>query len=305
MSFKQEASQIMRGFFIFLMLSVLVSCVSVSNLTTEKERTVTSTSIKDIAPQWAPFADGIDYFHGDAASPKIKFRALRINLYAPGVEIVVKGGADGENNGGFLGAKVSSFVRDNNLAAGINASPFDVSSSKEGQPIKNIGIVVSEGKLLSPANSRYDALVFYRDGKAAIVSQASIVSTENIENAVGGFYRLLLDGEPTRRAKEDGQDENAARHPRSAAGISTDGKYLYLLVIDGRQAASIGATEPETAALLSALGSHNAINFDGGGSSALALKFPDGKVKVVNTPVHKIFPGEERAVASCLGVRIE
>jgi len=66
----------------------------------------------------------------------------------------------------------------------------------------------------------------------------------------------------------------------------------------------MGAAEEETAALLLSLGSWNGINFDGGGSSALALKYPDGKVRVVNTPVHKVIPGQERAVAGCLGIRI-
>jgi len=95
----------------------------------------------------------------------------------------------------------------------------------------------------------------------------------------------------------------SARHPRSAAGISPDGKFLYLLVIDGRQFKSIGSTEEETALLLRALGSAEAINFDGGGSSALALRYPDGKVRVVNTPIHKLIPGRERGVAGCLGIK--
>ena len=97
-------------------------------------------------------------------------------------------------------------------------------------------------------------------------------------------------------------ESNNARHPRSAAGISADGKYLYLLVIDGRRLASAGSTEAETALILKQLGAWNGINFDGGGSSALALRFPDGKVRPINTPIHNNIPGLERAVAGCLGV---
>ncbi|MDR2398427.1 MAG: phosphodiester glycosidase family protein, partial [Spirochaetaceae bacterium] len=43
---------------------------------------------------------------------------------------------------------------------------------------------------------------------------------------------------------------------------------------------------------------------DGGGSTALALQFPNGKVRVVNTPIHKRIPGLERGVATCLGIAL-
>ncbi|MDR2952100.1 MAG: phosphodiester glycosidase family protein, partial [Treponema sp.] len=74
-------------------------------------------------------------------------------------------------------------------------------------------------------------------------------------------------------------------------------------VIDGRRAGSAGATEEETAFLLRVLGSWDGINLDGGGSSALALHSADGSVRVANTPIHSGIPGQERAVAGCLGIK--
>jgi len=56
--------------------------------------------------------------------------------------------------------------------------------------------------------------------------------------------------------------------------------------------------------ILLALGSWNGLNLDGGGSTALALRGADGKVRVVNTPVHSGIPGLERAVAGCLGIAV-
>jgi exopolysaccharide biosynthesis protein len=162
-----------------------------------------------------------------------------------------------------------------------------------------MGLVISDGKLLSFANPNYDALVFYKNGAAEIVPQSAISSVEDIENAVGGFHKILADGEPAPRTLN--RDE---RHPRSAAGISANGTVLYLLVIDGRRADSIGGTEKETALLLHALGSLNGINFDGGGSSALVMRYPDGSFRALNTPVHSGIPGRERAVAGCLGVSL-
>ncbi|MDR0321977.1 MAG: phosphodiester glycosidase family protein [Treponema sp.] len=257
------------------------------------------SSLSEVEPSWLSFADGVDYFHGKIAAPQFEFYALRIDLVSANNQIVVKDGMAGAERS--LSTKVSGFVRDNNLIAGINAVPFDVVSSTEGQPIKNIGIVISDGELLAPANRHYDALVFYNAAeaqRAAIVSQSSISSTGNIENAVGGFYHILVEGNPSQRTLND-----ETRHPRSAAGLSPDSKHLFLLVIDGRRAGSVGATVQETALVLRSLGSSEGINFDGGGSSALAMSFPDGRVRVVNTPIHNGIPGQERAVAGCIGVR--
>jgi len=295
-SFFRLATFKWSGIILSTIIFVFTSCTTTSLVNSTKEKTSLFTTIETIHPQWQIFATGIDYFHGKTSSPKIDFHALKIDLSAQGIDIVIKGGAYKENQ--TQSQKVSSFVRDNNLLAGINASPFDIVSSKEGKTIQNMGIVISDGKTLAPANSNYDALIFYKDNKAAIVNQSSINSVENIANAVGGFHQTLTNGEPAQRTH--GKE---ARHPRSAAGISQDGKYLYLVVIDGRRAGSVGATEEETALLLRSLGSWEGINFDGGGSTALAMRFANGKVRVVNTPIHNGIPGQERAVAGCIGVR--
>jgi len=276
---------------------IFSSCTTISPVSSKTESPPVFTTVENIQPQWQVFADGVDYCYGKISAPLLEFWAIKIDISSQKNDIVVKGGAQIENQ--ILSTKVSSFARDNNLLAGINAVPFDVVSSKEGRPIQNAGIVVSGGKLIASANSNYDALVFYKDGKAAIVNQSSIKSIENIKNAVGGFHQILRGGEPAQRTHD-----REARHPRSAGGISQDGKYLYLAVIDGRRAGSVGATEEEAALLLRCLGSWEGINFDGGGSSALAMRFADGKVRAVNTPIHGGIQGQERAVAGCIGVKI-
>jgi hypothetical protein len=284
----------------FLFVSILlISCATRPPSETARASVESFAAVEAVLPNWQTVAQGVGFFHGRTAVPEFEFWALRIELDAPGLQVVVKGGTPDAAGGTerTLSVKVSSFVRENGLTAGINAAPFDISSSKEGQPIKNAGIVVSGGKQVAPPSPRYDALVFYKDGKAAIVNQAAIKSTENIENAVGGFFQILVNGAPAERTLTR---EN--REPRSAAGISADGKYLYLLVIDGRREGSAGGTEKETALLLLALGSWNGLNLDGGGSTALALRGADGNVRVVNVPVHGGILGMERAVAGCLGI---
>jgi hypothetical protein len=279
------------------LLLTFFSCTSISPVNSAKDNPSLFTNIENIQPQWQVYANGIDYFYGKISSPALEFWALKIDLSAQEIEVVVSGGMLSENK--TLSRKVSSFVRDNNLLAGINAVPFDIVSSKEGRVIQNMGIVISDGRMIASANPNYDALVFYKDGKAAIVNQSKIHSVENIENATGGFHQILIGGEPAQRTHN-----GKAGHPRSAAGISQDGKYLYLAVIDGRRSGSLGATEEETALLLRSLGSWEGINFDGGGSTALAMRFADSKVRTVNTPIHGGIPGQERAVAGCIGVKL-
>jgi exopolysaccharide biosynthesis protein len=285
----------LRGLLFFSPL-IILTCASISPVDSDRERPASFSAIEEVRPQWQAFTGNIGYFHGTVKKPKLDFWALRIDLLSPQTRIAVKGGT--VDGGRTLSTRVSSFVRDNGLSAGINAVPFDISSANENSPIQNIGVVISGGELIAPANQRYDALVFYKDGRTAVVSQSAIKdSIEDIENAVGGFFSVLKNGQPEERTLN-----LQPRHPRSAAGISNDGRYLYLLVIDGRRSGSIGGTEEETALLLRSLGSWDGINFDGGGSSALVLRYPDGKIRPVNTPIHDGIPGQERAVAGCLGV---
>jgi exopolysaccharide biosynthesis protein len=139
-------------------------------------------------------------------------------------------------------------------------------------------------------------LVFYKDGRAVITGQSEIDDLSLVENAVGGFHIVLRQGRLPDAAR------SSARHPRSAAGLSADGGILYLLCVDGRRPGSAGATEAELGLLLRQLGAFEGLNFDGGGSSALALRGSDGKVRNANTPIHNGIPGGERAVAICLGL---
>ncbi|MFE1442556.1 phosphodiester glycosidase family protein [Streptomyces sp. NPDC058739] len=61
------------------------------------------------------------------------------------------------------------------------------------------------------------------------------------------------------------------RNPRTAAGTTVDGR-IVLLTADGRRPGhSAGLTVPETAAVMRALGAVNAVNLDGGGSTAMIV----------------------------------
>ena len=289
------------GAFLFtaVILPVLASCATVSAV--DGRPLPPAQTPGEVRPEWAALP-GFGYretcltvFSGRVLRPRLEFHALRVSLTGANAGIVTSAGRpDGE--GGFLSTRVTGFVRDYRLLAGINALPFDPVSAGEGEARTNVGLVVSDGKVTSPPHPGFDALVFFDDGRAAILSQSGIDLT-GVVNAVGGFRKVLEDGRPVYRVLYA-----QSRHPRSAAGISGCGGYLYLLAVDGRRRRSAGATEKETALLLAALGAAEGLNLDGGGSTALAVSLPDGSVRLLNTPVHRVIPGRERAVAGSIGV---
>jgi len=114
------------------------------------------------------------------------------------------------------------------------------------------------------------------------------------DQVLGGGPRLVRDGKPA--VEPEGGSINGAfataRHPRTAIGYN--GTRIYLLVVDGRQPGySVGMSLPELAQAMADLGCTDAVNVDGGGSSALWVRG-----SLVNRPSD----GRERAVANGLFV---
>ena len=75
------------------------------------------------------------------------------------------------------------------------------------------------------------------------------------------------------------------RNPRTAAGVLADGRVVFVQV-DGRQPGrSVGLSITETARLFDAFGAVEAVNLDGGGSSAVATG--EGLVNTPSDPVER------------------
>ena len=87
-------------------------------------------------------------------------------------------------------------------------------------------------------------------------------------------------------------------HPRTAIGIGRDMHRILLLVIDGRQQFSRGYTMVELAEMMMELGADEALNLDGGGSSTMIARRPNGAVKVINSPSD----GVERSVPNGVSI---
>jgi exopolysaccharide biosynthesis protein len=257
------------------------------------------SQIENFVPQWQDLYNGIAFSAGRIKAPRLEFWALRVDLRSKNIEIVVNDAGPDENSyfGSLPALTVSGFTAKYNCIAAMNAGPFSPVSSKVGEKRDLTGVFVSSGRLISPPHPRYDCLLIYDEGYAAVLTQRKIRDFTGIRHAIGGFYTVLNDGRLTERAAA-----SKKRHPRSAVAVSTDGFTMYMLVIDGRRYGSIGGTERETGLLLRALGAENGLLMDGGGSSALALGI-GGKIQLMNKPIHQGIIGHERAVATCIGIR--
>lgn len=271
----------------FLLLSAgCVTAAPVADL-------VEVASLNEFRPEWKPLFKGVDLAAGRLLGdvPQAAY-ALRVDLREPGIEFLATP-SNGDKPGETDGRKTSAFLKEFNCQAAINASPFSPAQDGQGDPKDVLGLAISRGEKYSDPNKTYPAIIFTKDNKARIVEPP--FNTAGAYNAVGGFAVILEEG------RNVGAD--AGRHPRTAAGISKKGRYLYLLVIDGRQGAySAGATTSETAKWLLRLGAWNGINLDGGGSTAMAVQDRDGQPKLVNRPIHNNIPGVERVSANHLGI---
>jgi len=140
----------------------------------------------------------------------------------------------------------------------------------------------------------------YRVSRFNVGDITRLVRTNNlqidfsgIQMAIGGGG-LILDG------GEIVNDRGAVplgRHPRSAVGVSRDGRRLILMTVDGRTH-SVGATHAEMAYLLRRYGAHDAMHFDGGGSTTLVTSTRGENHVVANT----VSDGGERRVINALGI---
>ena len=116
-----------------------------------------------------------------------------------------------------------------------------------------------------------------------------------VEDALGAGPALVSNGEVRVTANEEVFFGSAIpnTHPRTAAGVRSDGTLL-LVVVDGRQPVSRGVDLEQLASLMVAIGAEEALNLDGGGSSSLIVNG-----ELLNRPSGIT---TEREVMSAIGV---
>lgn len=232
---------------------------------------------------------------------------LRIDLTRPGIELEVTPG-DPSGGRGFRAQTTTEFLVRNRMSAAVNASFFDPFKSgtpggddyypRSGDPVDVLGLSMHAGKTDSPPNndSKINGAVCIRKPATVSIVRGQVCPPGTDEALAAGPV-LLAGGEPQPHTLS-----MTARHPRTAFGLSADRRTAWMVVVDGRQLTSVGATLPEMAGIFQRLGAAEALNFDGGGSTALVIADEDPP-RVVNVPIHTGVLGRERPSANHLGVR--
>ena len=161
------------------------------------------------------------------------------------------------------GKQVKAMAAEYGAYAAINAGGFEDPDGigNGGTPL---GIVISQGKLLwGDLNETYDLIGFDKDNVLHAGSMTGKQAVDlGIRDAVSYSPILIADGKSVLNETES----NDFRMPRTAIGQTADGTVL-LLVIEGRQADSLGATNQEIIDIMLENGAVTAANLTGGGCS--------------------------------------
>jgi len=210
--------------------------------------------------------------------------------------------ADAKNDGAGFGT-VTAIVADHgrDVVAAVNGDFFTAEGRPVGSEASEYGVRGGSGASLVVTGTasieieRTRALggvgrIETSDRVAADVAGSG--DSRRGPRVVGGLPHLLEDGVRVGDLEVEARPSfAAARHPRTAVGF--DGMRGWFVAVDGRREGySAGMTLPELTDLLEALGVTDALNLDGGGSTAMVV---DGRL--VNRPSD---PTGERAVVNAL-----
>lgn len=167
----------------------------------------------------------------------------------------------------LAGMRVEEMVARDGAVAGVNGGGFldEGGVGLGGQPL---GIVIQKGQLISGGLGQSSTVVGFDQNDHLIVGQMTGAQAleHNLRDAVSFGPVLVVNGEPAEVSGTGG-----GLNPRTAIGQRSDGAVL-ILVVDGRQAHSIGATYNDLVDVMLDFGAVNAANLDGGSSSLMVYQ---------------------------------
>jgi hypothetical protein len=235
------------------------------------------------ADVWTEPYPGLRYLHRSTNEPK-EIHAVVVDLDRPGVRLRATRRSE-------KGQTVSAFASAVGAAAAINADFFDGA-------LNPIGLAVGEGERWQNDRSDWFALTCSRDNDCALETVAGVVG-DGAHTAVSGKNVLVAPGFVFSAADDNAcGDFCTVSHPRTAVGLSADGRRLILVVVEGRQGPIVGMRLSQLARLMVELGAARAVNLDGGGSSAMVVAGTRVSGRPSNEP-------NERRVANHLAVLID
>ena len=162
------------------------------------------------------------------------------------------------------GKKVETLVAEAGAVAGINAGGFkdEGGVGTGGQPL---GLIIADGRIRNGGAGTTGTVIGFDAENHLIVGRMSGQQAldRNMRCAVSFEPALIVNGVPAEVLGSGG-----GLNPRTAIGQRADGAVL-LLVVDGRQPHSIGASLGDLVDVMRDFGAVNAANLDGGSSSML------------------------------------
>lgn len=179
---------------------------------------------------------------------------------------VTVGVCSGMGSPDVRGQKLSAIIDRYGAVAGINAGGFEDENGRGTGSIP-YGYVFSEGQMLYDSGESslligFDSNHILHVGNMDVATAAA----KGIRDAVTFGPALIINGQAA-AIKGTGSGLN----PRTAIGQRSDGAVL-MLVIDGRQANSLGASYADLIKVMQRFGAVNAANLDGGSSSLMLYK---------------------------------
>ncbi|MFO0600903.1 MAG: phosphodiester glycosidase family protein [Myxococcaceae bacterium] len=226
---------------------------------------------------------GVRKLYRTSSAPNWQIHALEIHLDQPGVRLRSSASSERQRRPSSFGALVGAQMAVNGDF--FSYTDYSTSGLAAGNGVAWTDTVDTTGTA---------AFSFGLNNRVELAAKATAVTFDAswMKGVVSGHPDLLRSGAVT--SSQHTGSLCTTRNPRTALGLSQDGKTLWLVVVDGRTTASVGMTCGELATLLKGLGAFHAVNLDGGGSSAMWLSGQG----VVNHPSD----GTERTVGNALAV---
>ena len=169
---------------------------------------------------------------------------------------------------GGVGLTLQSMIAKYGAVGGINAGAFE---DPNGTGLGGIpeGIVISNGELVWGSPASVTTVIGFDGGGILHVGRMSAQDAldRGIQTACSFGPALIVNGEPVSSTEISSSGVN----PRTAIGQRADGAVL-LLVVDGRQISSLGATLEDLIEIMLDFGAVTAGNLDGGSSSLMLYK---------------------------------
>ena len=251
------------------------------------------------SPSSQQLFEGISYARLSKQEPRfLVIHVLKIDLRQKGVSFLVTPGVS-KRELPLTARTTSQFLREFRLQAAINGDGFYPWRSnslldyypKPGDPVKPLGLAASEGVIYSQPLPQAPVLYISKTNQARFDAPVG-----KVYNAISGNTMLVEKGKVL-------EGLAGTLEPRTAVGLDKRNRWLFLVIVDGRQPGySEGVSLAELARLMLELGAYNAMNLDGGGSSAMVVQGNNGQPRVLNSPIDNQIPGRERAVGNHLGV---